>query len=81
MKNANSCRWFSLGCALAGAVLSTTTLAVTDPLQQGFAAPPDSARPRAWWHWMNGNVTKDGIAKDLAWMKPVSYTHLTLPTM
>jgi hypothetical protein len=24
-----------------------------------------------WWHWMNGNITKDGIAKDMAWMKAV----------
>lgn len=43
----------------------------TDPLEQGFHTPPDSARPRVWWHWMNGNVSKDGIAKDLAWMKRV----------
>ena len=24
-----------------------------------------------WWHWMNGNITKDGIRKDLEWMKRV----------
>lgn len=36
-----------------------------------FKEPPQSARPRVWWHWMNGNVTKDGIAKDLEWMKRV----------
>ncbi|HEY6870279.1 MAG TPA: glycosyl hydrolase, partial [Novosphingobium sp.] len=42
-----------------------------DPLVAGFADPPNGARPRVWWHWMNGNVTKDGIAKDLAWMKRV----------
>jgi len=42
-----------------------------DDLREGFQSPPSSARPRTWWHWMNGNVTKDGIAKDLAWMKEV----------
>lgn len=36
-----------------------------------FRDPPANARPRVWWHWMNGNVTKDGIAKDLAWLKSV----------
>lgn len=36
------------------------------PLQQGFQAPPDAAKPRVWWHWMNGNITKD-----LEWMKRV----------
>jgi hypothetical protein len=40
-------------------------------LEQQFDNPPMEARPRVWWHWMNGNVTKDGIAKDLAWMKRV----------
>jgi hypothetical protein len=40
-------------------------------LEDQFRDPPNSARPRVWWHWMNGNVTKDGIAKDMAWMKRV----------
>ncbi|HEX7857853.1 MAG TPA: glycosyl hydrolase [Sphingobium sp.] len=40
-------------------------------LEQQFRDPPNSARPRVWWHWMNGNITKNGIAKDLAWMKRV----------
>src|SRR5580765_6725726 len=42
-----------------------------DSLRAGFVDPPNGARPRVWWHWMNGNVTKDGIAKDLAWMQSV----------
>ena len=29
----------------------------------------EDARPRVWWHWMDGNVTRDGIRKDLYWMK------------
>jgi hypothetical protein len=41
------------------------------PLEAQFQDPPNSARPRVWWHWMNGNITKDGIAKDMAWMKRV----------
>jgi (4-O-methyl)-D-glucuronate---lignin esterase len=40
-------------------------------LQQGFQAPPESARPRVWWHWMNGNITKEGINLDLDWMKRI----------
>lgn len=42
--------------------------ASADDLTDGFRNPPQSARPRVWWHWMNGNVTKDGIDKDLDWM-------------
>src|SRR3984893_12022377 len=42
-----------------------------DALLAGFEAPPDSAKPRVWWHWMNGNITKEGIKLDLEWMKRV----------
>ena len=42
-----------------------------DTLAAGFANPPASARPRVWWHWMNGNITKEGIRLDLEWMKRV----------
>ena len=42
-----------------------------DALQRDFLNPPSSARPRVWWHWMNGNITKEGIQRDLEWMKRV----------
>ena len=38
-------------------------------LYSNFINPPNTAKPRVWWHWMNGNITKDGIAKDLRWME------------
>ena len=49
----------NLGLAFAdgGDVLPT--------LAEGFARPPAAARPRVWWHWMNGNVSKSGITADL----------------
>lgn len=40
-------------------------------LESGFLNPPDSARPRVWWHWMNGNITIEGIRADLEWMHRV----------
>jgi hypothetical protein len=42
-----------------------------DALERGFLNPPDSAKPRVWWHWMNGNIAKEGIKLDLEWMKRV----------
>ena len=42
-----------------------------DPLKSGFEDPPNSARPRVWWHWMNGNITEEGIKLDLEWMHRV----------
>lgn len=50
---------------LAGVVLAQSS---EDPLKKGFENPPGSARPRVWWHWMNGNITKEGIKLDLEWM-------------
>ena len=38
-------------------------------LEKGFQNPPESSKPRVWWHWMNGNITKEGIRADLEWMK------------
>ncbi len=64
---------------LAAALMMSTTSAIVvsraqsapDALGHGFRTPPDSAKPRTWWHWTNGNVTEDGITKDLEWMKRV----------
>ncbi|HEU4902196.1 MAG TPA: glycosyl hydrolase, partial [Flavisolibacter sp.] len=40
-------------------------------LEEGFRQPPSSAFPQTWWHWMNGNVTKEGITLDLEAMKEI----------
>jgi hypothetical protein len=42
-----------------------------DDLERGFQNPPDSAKPRVWWHWVGSNVTEEGITKGLEWMKHV----------
>ena len=57
--------------ALAGLMVSTVVGQPAGPLAAGFRSPPDSAKPRTWWHWTMSNVTKDGITKDLEWMKRV----------
>ncbi|MGE3109118.1 MAG: glycosyl hydrolase [Phycisphaerales bacterium] len=53
------------GFCLAGLALAQVDLAV------GFGNPPDSAKPHTWWHWMNGNVTREGITADLEAMKRI----------
>ncbi|MCA9239901.1 MAG: hypothetical protein KDA37_06870 [Planctomycetales bacterium] len=37
----------------------------------GFTDPPMTARPHTWWHWVNGNVSREGITKDLEAMKQI----------
>lgn len=53
---------------LAMALTTATGSMAQSDLQQQFANPPQEARPRVWWHWMNGNISKYGIKKDLEWM-------------
>lgn len=64
-------RMVTIVLALATACLAAVPAADDDPLARGFRTPPDAAKPRVWWHWMNGNVTKEGITRDLEWMKRV----------
>lgn len=42
-----------------------------DPLAAGFESPPRTARPQTFWHWMNGNVTREGITLDLEAMAKI----------
>ncbi len=34
-----------------------------------FKTPPNSAKVNIWWHWADGNITKEGISRDLESMK------------
>jgi alpha-L-rhamnosidase len=61
----------SIKCTLVmllGAQL-TWAQSAQDALKAGFENPPAGARPRVWWHWMNGNISKEGIKLDEEWMK------------
>ncbi len=57
----------ALLCASAIFGVSQTKPAAVD-LATGFEHPPQSARPLVWWHWMNGNITEQGIRLDLDWI-------------
>jgi len=59
----------SVAAALFVACSCSAPQGSVEDLQKGWENPPQSARNRVWWHWMNGNITKDGILKDLQWMK------------
>lgn len=40
-------------------------------LECSFKTPPDAARPWVFWIWINGNISREGITKDLEAMKRV----------
>ncbi|MDR2707047.1 MAG: hypothetical protein LBC02_14845 [Planctomycetaceae bacterium] len=47
----------------------STSESVGEDIAVGFANPPTSARPGVFWDWLNGNITKEGITRDLEAMK------------
>lgn len=64
-------------CWLAGLLLLTadalpqSAATQQDSLLRNFETPPATARPWVLWYWMNGNVTQDGIRRDLEWMQRI----------
>lgn len=47
-------------------------------MQDGFRVPPKSAKARTFWHWIDGNVTKEGITADLEAIKEIGIQEVQL---
>ena len=45
--------------------------ALADALESSFTHPPEQTKPRCYWYWMDGQITKEGITRDLEAMKRV----------
>lgn len=55
----------SMGLSASAQVLTKNT--ALDP--DSFQTPKSERHIAAWWHWMDGGITKEGITKDLEAMK------------
>lgn len=53
------------------AALALGSAGAQDALRSGFENPPVNARPLVWWHWMGGNISKEGVQLDVEWMHRV----------
>ena len=49
----------------------TASAAGVDGLGERFANPPEATKPRCYWYWINGQISKEGITKDLEAMRRV----------
>lgn len=69
-----------MAAAYCANAIADTPTAVLDPrwatsiepvvdLEEGWQNPPAISRVRCWWWWLNGNVTKEAITRDLEQMK------------
>jgi len=51
--------------------VSQASASAASTLLASFENPPQEAKPRVWWHWINGNVGQEGARLDLEWMQRV----------
>ena len=49
--------------------------------EEVFLKPPAKAQVGVWWHWMGGQVTKEGIVKDLDWFSRTGISSATIFAM
>ncbi len=53
------------------AFAQSTATPVFDGIQQAFEHIPDSVQTSVYWYWLSGNISKEGVVKDLEAMKQV----------
>jgi hypothetical protein len=62
--------WFwKMGCMFLACLALLQQTGVAASLEEVWDNPPTEARLRAYWWWLNGNVTKESITLDLEQMK------------
>ncbi len=54
---------------LAGASAMLMGCAAADKRETGFVTPPSSVQTGTYWYWIEGNISKEGVEKDLEAMK------------
>lgn len=59
---------FMLACVKTGFSQSIPPVKLS-AIKQGFLNPPDNARPGVYWYFMDGNMNKESMTKDLESMK------------
>ena len=62
----NKCRYL-----VACLVLLGTLAVAAGELEHNFLNPPEATKPRCYWYWMYGQVSREGITRDLKAMKRV----------
>ena len=68
----------TLSCFLILFFFASALDAQTPLNKSEFQNPPTSSKVHTWWHWMGGNITKDGITKDLEAMKAHGVVEATI---
>jgi (4-O-methyl)-D-glucuronate---lignin esterase len=59
---------------ITGLAVSSGARQETRSLEEGFQNPPQSYGIRCWWWWLNGNITKQAITRDLEEMRAKGFS-------
>ena len=62
--------WQLSSLCILGCCAAPVSFAASD-LTKDFVTPPDSARPGVYWYFMDGNLSREGMTRDLEAMKRV----------
>ena len=52
-------------------IISLCSFSDEENLEHNFLSPPESVKTSVYWYWMCGNISKEGVVKDLEEMKRV----------
>ncbi|MCK5468237.1 MAG: glycoside hydrolase, partial [Cyclobacteriaceae bacterium] len=61
---------------ILSSLLSSCTMPSANKLKEDFKNPPDAAKPGVYWYFMDGNLSREGMTKDLESMKEVGISNL-----
>jgi len=57
-------------------ILSSCTTQIADRLKDEFKNPPGTSYPGVYWYFMDGNLNREEMTKDLESMKEVGINNL-----
>ncbi len=75
LKIPGSIIWLAIWC-LGVAFSSCTSSSSKDDLRHSFKNPPEAAKPGVYWYFMDGNLSREEMTKDLESMKTAGINHL-----
>ena len=62
-------------------VTALGTSAFASDLKENFKSPPEATKPWCYWYWLAGDISKEGITKDLENMAEVTLNGKTYDTL
>ncbi|MDR0714994.1 MAG: glycoside hydrolase family 2 [Bacteroidales bacterium] len=65
-------------CIIAASVWGCSQQTDFSAVERGFVTPPDSIRIGVYWYWINDNISKEGVVKDLHAMKQAGITRASI---